>query len=185
MYNQELDCNCTNLDHHKFDNLMNQEFATPILVENIVSESFCISFDFEHFDENLNLSSHDILKELKDKMGVYCLWVYEGQCTEHDMHRMLCLYVGKGFVFDRVKSHIKTKWPHCETLYITFFECKNRFAKYIEQLFLDSYEFYLNKEENSGTGYLAAMWDEERFTHGTQLEEHAELLANKFPEQFQ
>jgi hypothetical protein len=184
MYNSDLDCNCTDLQHNKFDSLIKDEIVNPVFVEEMVNESYCVSIDFEHFDEQLNLNENDILKDLNRKMGVYFLWVYEGECTEHSMSRMLCLYVGKGFVFDRLKSHIKRKWPQCETLYVTFYECENRMAKYIEQLFLDNYDFFLNTEENSGSGHFSTVWDEQRFTFGTELDIQADRLAKKFPGQF-
>jgi hypothetical protein len=61
-------------------------------------------------------------------------------------------------------------------------------AKYLEQLFLDCYKFYLNKYENSGansTQYLYARWSEERFDMGTEIYRHANLLAKKSPEKYE
>ncbi|EKP0297827.1 hypothetical protein ACQXXB_10120 [Aeromonas veronii] len=185
MYNPELDCNCTHLEHEKFNSIIKDEINKVIAIEDIVNKSYCISFDFEHYDENANLSAHETLQDLKGKVGVYLLWVNLGHCTEHEMYRMLCLYVGKGFAFQRIKSHIKDKWPNSETLYVTFYECENRIAKYIEQLFLDCYDFYLNKEENNGSGHLETIWNEERYIMGTELHSLSERLADKFPEQFQ
>jgi len=57
------------------------------------------------------------------------------------------------------------------TLFVTFHECENRLAKYYEQLFLDTYQFDLNENENNGTKILYAVWDDERFSIGTHLNE--------------
>ena len=64
-------------------------------------------------------------------------------------------------------------------LYISFYECKNRIAKYLEQLFLESYDFYLNKEENSGSGSLYARWDEYRYVMGTEIQTMANIRSDK------
>ncbi|RLP54983.1 MAG: hypothetical protein D6160_07020 [Ketobacter sp.] len=56
-------------------------------------------------------------------------------------------------------------------LYVTFYECSNRISKHLEQLFLDTYDFYLNKNENNGSKTLFAVWDEERHHLGTEMHE--------------
>jgi hypothetical protein len=66
-----------------------------------------------------------------------------------------------------------------EILYITFYECSNRVAKYLEQLFLDIYDFYHNKEDNIGSKYLKTIWRDDRVVNGTQLHEQAEMMVKK------
>jgi hypothetical protein len=56
-----------------------------------------------------------------------------------------------------------------EPYYISFFECENRIAKYIEQLFLDTYRFPVNTNENPGVEELWASWTAERYALGTEL----------------
>ncbi len=104
-------------------------------------------------------------------MGIYFLWIKYDNCDDHGKHTMLCQYVGKGPPNTRVPQHIKEKWSKDVELYVTFHECENRLAKYYEQLFLDKYEFELNTSENKGTHHLYAVWDEERYTIGTDLNE--------------
>lgn len=155
-----------------------------VSVEEIINQSkYCQSLALDIIsqgkdDESLDLNDH--LSGLKDKFGLYHLWIEIGNCQDHQKHLLLCVYVGKGHVKGRVLSHIKTKWPEEQMLYITFYECENRVAKYLEQLFLDTYDFYLNSEENGGSGSLYARWDEERFVLGTELYEMAGRYEKKF-----
>ena len=92
---------------------------------------------------------------------------------------MICVYVGKGYVNQRVKFHIANKWPTDETLYLSFFECNNRISKYLEQLFLDTYKFHLNKDENTGTDRLYGLWDNHRFEEGTETQRLGDILVPK------
>jgi hypothetical protein len=63
------------------------------------------------------------------------------------------------------KERLRADVPY----WITFFECENRIAKYIEQLFLDVYQFPVNKNENPGKGELWASWVEDRYELGTEI----------------
>jgi hypothetical protein len=56
-----------------------------------------------------------------------------------------------------------------EPYWISFFECENRIAKYIEQLFLDTYRFPVNTNENPGVEELWASWTDERYAIGIEL----------------
>jgi len=116
-----------------------------------------------------DLTHRDFLKGLSGKSGIYQLWIDYEKCTDHDTYTMLCVYVGKGLAEVRINSHIKNKWPQGANLYVTFYECSNRIAKYLEQLFLDTYGFYLNSNENPGSNHLFAVWDNERHLLGTEL----------------
>jgi hypothetical protein len=180
-----LQCECENLKHERFDSVSNRELRENITVHDVFNSSYCVMLTIQGIDEKEELSIHETLSDLKGKMGVYGLWIHQSECYDHDMQRMLCLYVGKGKALSRIKSHIVKKWPEEQLLYVTFYECENRIAKYVEQLFLDSYDFPLNRDENSGEDFLATIWNGERYTLGTNLHEISERLAEKFPEQFQ
>ena len=82
---------------------------------------------------------------------------------------MVCVYVGKGIAGGRINDHVIKKWRTDIQLYVTFTEIDNRLSKYYEQLFLDTYRFVLNKNENTGTATLFAVWDEDLHHNGTQL----------------
>lgn len=180
-----IQCECENLNHAKFDAISSEELGIDLKINDIVNESYCVMVSIKDIDESSGLSLHETLVDLKSRMGVYALWIDHTYCYEHDMHRMLCLYVGKGYALGRIKSHIKDKWPETQLLYITFYECKNRIAKYAEQLMLDIYDFPLNKDENQAEGWLATIWSDERHSIGTHLHEISDRLAQKFPETFQ
>ena len=79
----------------------------------------------------------------------------------------------------------RKKWPKNQALYISFYECENRIAKYIEQLFLDTYDFYLNSSENNGSGTLYARWGKERFEMKDEIEKHSYLLDRKYGDQLE
>lgn len=173
-----------NLKHDLFDSVLQKELRKRITVHDIFNSSYCVMVPIENIDENNDLTAHETLVDLKGKMGVYGLWIHYTDCYDHDMHRMTCLYIGKGWALGRIKNHISDKWPKKELLYVTFYECENRIAKYIEQLFLDNYSFPLNTDENRGEGLLETIWDDERYTIGTNLHEISSRLANKHPSQF-
>ena len=181
-----MTCLCGEYDHDRFNETISQELQAEITAANVFNESFCVSIDL-NVDQYFNcasLNTTEILAELSKKMGVYQLWVDQDYCPDHYSHKMLCVYTGKGFVQQRVKEHISKKWVKDEILYLTFFECENRIAKYLEQLSLDIYNFHLNSEENYGLEYLSTIWNEERIEHGTQFQEHLELLQLKYPNRF-
>ena len=161
---------CQNPDYSDFDSVSTAEMVNPPSANEIINHSnFCT---FVPIDENLridDLTHKDFLKGLNSKNGLYHLWVEYENCDDHDTHTMRCVYVGKGAAEGRVDEHIKKKFPDKEMLYVGFYECSNRISKYLEQLFLDTYNFDLNKNENPGTKTLYAVWDYERYTIGTEL----------------
>lgn len=184
---QNMTCICTEVDHSEFDKTIQTELIKPIFIKDIANNSFCISIDLNNEQEFLDISldKNEILASLKGKMGLYLLWIDEDYCGDHFDQQMLCVYVGKGYVCDRIKyDHIPNKWIENQKLYITFYECSNRIAVYLEQLFLEKYKFYFNKKENSGVNTLKTMWDQHRFVNGTETHEHAELLSIKYPSDF-
>lgn len=176
--------NCLTNGYERFDNICSKELAIKITVDEIVNQSkYCQHLAIDIIkngdpDEYLNLNDH--LSGLKNKVGLYHLWIELDHCQDHDLYTMLCVYVGKGHVKKRVLHHIKQKWPEQQMLHVTFYECENRVAKYLEQLFLDTYDYYLNKEENNGTEYLYAHWNEDRLVMGTELYTMADVYAKKF-----
>ncbi|MDH5327287.1 MAG: hypothetical protein OEZ68_05375 [Gammaproteobacteria bacterium] len=166
----DQDFPCQNPDYLDFDKITAVELVCPPSASDIVNKSaFCTQVPLEECFQLKDLTHKDYLKGLRNKTGVYHLWVDYDNCDDHDNYTMLCVYVGKGLAEGRINDHIKKKWPEKETLYVTFYECNNRIAKYLEQLFLDIYKFYLNDYENPGTKNLFAVWDNERHLHGTEL----------------
>ena len=85
-------------------------------------------------------------------------------------HTMKCIYVGKGMGESRINDHVNKKSLKNTgiSIYASFYECSNRMSKYLEQLFLDTYKFPLNTNENPGTKELFAVWNEDRYAMGTE-----------------
>jgi hypothetical protein len=169
---------CQNHQYPEFDNVLVAELRKPTLAHEIVNASqYCTLVPTDEVMQLEDLTHRDYLKALSGKIGLYHLWVDYDNCDDHDTHTMLCVYVGKGFAEVRVDSHIKKRWPKPELLYVSFYECSNRMSKYLEQLFLDTYSFHLNKNENPGQKYLHAVWDHERHLLGTQAHEISNLVG--------
>ena len=178
---QRLDssCSCPDNDNSVFDGICHGELAIPITADTIINQSnFCISFQQDsissiHPDATLGT----MLAGLGTRVGLYHIWVAEDYCYEHRRQTMIAVYVGKGGALTRLLHHGDTKLPQSELFAVTFVECENRIAKYLEQLFLDTYRFELNKYENPGTRILYASWDEERLL-GTELHNVANKLGS-------
>lgn len=167
---------CVNVDYSIFDKTCIDELRLPLSADEIVNQSsFCTIIPISPNFMLCGLETSDYLKALKGKMGLYNLWVDYDDCDDHEKYTMKCIYVGKGFSEQRIKSHINRKFKKSDALYVSFFECGNRFAKYLEQLFLDCYQFDLNKAENSGSEPLYAVWDDFRHNCGTQLHNIANM----------
>lgn len=165
----DQDFPCQNPDYSDFDAIAAAELCSPPTASDIINASnFCTFVPLEDAFQLNDLSHNDYLKGLHDKIGIYHLWIDYDDCDDHDNHTMLCVYTGKGMAEVRIKDHIKRKWPDKVSLYVTFYECSNRIAKYLEQLFLDTYDFHLNNHENTGTKKLFAVWDNERHLLGTE-----------------
>lgn len=162
---------CQNPEYQEFDSIAAKELFNPPSVHEIINGSaFCTVLPLD--DENIlgDLTHQMFLKGLSNKTGLYHLWVDFENCTDHHTHTMKCIYVGKGFAEDRINDHVikKSLKNTGVSLYASFYECSNRMSKYLEQLFLDTYGFLLNKNENTGTLELFAVWDEERYALGTE-----------------
>jgi hypothetical protein len=161
---------CKGISYPEFDSVLSQEIRLGLSAGSIVNESIYCTWvptpGEEAFEE---LTINDYLSSIRGKTGVYHLWVDYDDCDDHQSHTMLCVYVGKGIAGLRVPAHSRSKWPSSQRLYVTFFECSNRVAKYIEQLFLDTYSFHLNKNENLGERHLFAVWDDQTHLLGTEI----------------
>jgi len=167
---------CQNPDYLVYDGTAKKELRKPISTDVIVNQSDYCQHVPTNKKHNIGDLDHNLfLKPLGQRDGVYHLWVEYDECDDHETYTMRCVYVGKGPPKTRVDDHVKTKWPDSDALYVTFHECENRLAKYYEQLFLDTYQFDLNKNENEGKETLFAVWDEERFSLGTHLNEISNL----------
>jgi hypothetical protein len=164
---------CLENDYEKFDSRCREELALDVTAEQIINNSdFCTFIALDIIaasgpDDSLSLNEQ--LSGLHGKFGLYHLWIDAGHCQDHDKYAVLCVYVGKGHVKNRILSHVKRRWPEQQLLRISFFDCENRVAKYLEQLFLDTYSFHLNSEENAGQGTLFGRWDETRYEMGTEV----------------
>lgn len=168
----EHDFPCQNPDYDDFDKLARAELSQPIDANMLVNESgYCMMIPVDPSFVIGDLDHKLFLKALKNQSGLYHLWIDYESCDDHDTHTMLCAYVGKGLPDSRIADHIKSKWPNGVQLYATFSQMNNRLAKYYEQLFLDCYGFILNKNENSGSKTLYAVWDCERHNLGTHSNE--------------
>ncbi len=166
----DQDFPCEDPDYSDFDCVAKSELRNPPSASMIINESeFCTFVPIDEAIQLGDLTHKDYLKGLRDKVGLYHLWVDYDNCDDHETHTMLCVYVGKGLAEARINKHIKEKWPKQEQLYVTFYECKNRISKYLEQLFLDTYAFHLNTNENIGTKHLFGVWDQDRYLLGTEL----------------
>ena len=162
---------CQDPQYPEFDHIAQAELKNPPSVQEIINQSvFCTHLPLD--DENIlgNLTHQIFLKGLNAKSGLYHLWVDFENCTDHDTHTMKCVYVGKGGAEGRINDHVTKKVLKNTgvSIYASFYECSNRMSKYLEQLFLDTYAFSLNKYENPGTNELFAVWDDERYSLGTE-----------------
>ncbi len=176
---QQQEFPCVDVDYSPFNDICAQDIKV-FNADSIVNKSeFCTLIPIIGDMRLENLEASDYLKGLHGKIGVYHLWVDHDNCDDHKKYTMKGVYVGKGFGEKRIISHIKDKFQNVNFLYASFFECENRLAKYIEQLFLDQYKFDLNKAENRGEKYLYAVWDEDRHDDGTEMYEIANTHALK------
>lgn len=163
---------CQNIKYEDFDNVAKNELKDPLLANELVNNSnFCTVIPIDNDFLLGNLKSKDFIRKLSGKTGIYKFWIDYDQCDTHNTRTMLCVYVGKGIAYNRVDDHITRKWKsyNVSTVYVTFNEFENRLSKYYEQLFLDTYKFHLNSNENSGSEHLFAVWDEELHLWGTEF----------------
>jgi hypothetical protein len=160
--------------------------------------SFCTMIHRYSMSALDGLELKDLVGGLRGSMGVYHIWRDDDFCDIHQLHNLECVYVGKGKAHTRMLDHMtdslaeeaarrdpdamaalekrraedrkkkKERFLWDEAYWITFFECENRVAKYLEQLFLDTYHFPVNSNENPGKGELWASWEGCRYSMGTE-----------------
>ncbi|MGJ7523744.1 hypothetical protein ACSFA0_24935 [Variovorax sp. LT1P1] len=146
-------CVCGEASFAAFDKVAEVEMAKPPLLREIVHAEigWFMARSFE--DPTMNSDNWGLGK----RSGVYLLWWKDDYCAIHDRFHMRSLYAGKGFPLRRFLAHYEDKdFEEQMLVYWTFFPCKNRIAKYLEQLLLDTYKFQFNKSENPGRELLCA-----------------------------
>ena len=147
-------CNCNKIDS-EFDHILKTELILDIDLKTICHSNIGWFID-------KTISNDSLLKEWNEKnpIGIYFLWEKE-YCDIHHLYPMRCLYIGKGEIFKRLENHFNTKdFSNEELVYFSYFICKNRIAKYLEQLFLDLYNVPFNKSENKGKKILNVIYNQ-------------------------
>ena len=182
---QGIPCSKTNYD--RFDIVCKKELSLDITLNDIINESdFCTSIpiafikETKDINDDLSFTRLELIRGLKGSMGIYHIWMDIAYCDNHENFLLVCVYVGKGIVHERVLTHLKDKFQDVSKIYISFYSCENRIAKYLEQLCLDTYHFVLNTEENKkGDGKLYAKWDKERYDLGTESDSYVDMIEDK------
>jgi hypothetical protein len=164
----EYEAQCHETEYHHFDDVCGNELALCLSADDVLNQSsFRATLHLDRIAGHEGKSFPGLdhyLNSLKGKVGVYHLWSGAEFCQSHRTYLLRCVYVGKGYPRRRVKAHVGKEWLEQKLpLCVSFFECENRVAKYLEQLFLDKYRFALNTAESKGTVPLFARWREERF----------------------
>ncbi len=163
---------CQEPQYKEFDRLAAKELNNAPSANRIVNRTdFCTFLPINEAAKIGDLTHADFLRALRDKVGIYHVWIDYENCTDHNTFTMRCLYVGKGLAKARINEYLRDKPTVESNLYVTFHECPNRLAKYLEQLFLDTYYFPQNKNENAGTTNLYAVWSDELHLLGTETNE--------------
>jgi hypothetical protein len=140
----ECECSCGNTPE-TFDKISASELVLHISLKDLTHSNIGWFSDKSIGDHLINEWN------LEQKEGIYIIWHKNDYCAKHEMYHMRALYVGKGIIGTRLRSHWKNKdFSEELILYFTFFEMKNRVSKYIEQLLLDIFDFPFNKVENTG-----------------------------------
>lgn len=148
-------CICTD-SSEQFDAVMSEETKFGFSLEQITKSNI------GWFNDKTVTDHHLSLWELQQESGLYILWHKEDYCDKHERFHMRGLYVGKGKVNARLRSHWAQKDFSEELLvYFSFFACSNRQAKYLEQLFLDLYNLPNNVAENKGVLPFCQHWRQE------------------------
>ncbi|WKE64864.1 hypothetical protein PVT67_14500 [Gallaecimonas kandeliae] len=145
---QDCACQCGQTDN-EFDLIAASELANPISLQSIARMNIGWFSDRNICDHHINEWGLD------HKEGVYILWHKSDYCAEHERFHMRALYVGKGNIGIRLRTHWENKdFSDQLLIYFTYVEMQNRLSKYVEQLLLDVYDFPLNKSENTGQKIL-------------------------------
>lgn len=146
-------CSCNNGDT-EFDIVIKSELQLPITLKDIIHSNIAWYVDKEHVHSHM---MNEWFKEHEE--GIYFLWYKDEYCAKHNLFHFTSLYVGKGIIAKRVAKHwLEKEFGTDGIVYITYFKCKNRIAKYIEQLTLDVYDIPFNKNEKCGKKKLCGYY---------------------------
>ncbi|UOE86755.1 hypothetical protein [Vibrio splendidus] len=142
---------CEIASYNLINRIIYEELTLNIKIENVVSSNI-VAWN-PNFEENYStvedLSFKDILGDYNKGIGIYMIWEVVENISHQNSYKLECVYVGKGHVEDRMLVHNgKMSSNQCD-FFISFYQCKNRIAKYLEQLILDLYPVRLNKAENT------------------------------------
>ena len=133
------------------NNVISKELALNIKIENVVSQKMVAwNPEFEEkYSTSADLSFREALGNFYQGIGVYMIWEVVENIVYENNYKLECVYVGKGHVEDRMLVHKKKMSSNQCDFFISFYECENRIAKYLEQVILDFYRTRLNKAENT------------------------------------
>ena len=164
------------MNYQNFDQIITEETNFDLCASDILNNpSFYAGIQLIALRDGI-ASANTYTTVINNQHGVYHIWIDTEEVSDSYLHKMKCIYVGKGEGGKRVKDHLSSKLIDYETVYVSFFECNNRKSKYIEQLFLDLYDIELNKAECRGTESLYANFD---FNHRI-IGSHPEEFFNRF-----
>lgn len=186
-------CTCPDVSRRRganpyeiFDLTILHESKTILDAEDILNRrSACANLPIGFLGNDIHdpATYRSILREWDNSIGLYHIWAHDGLfCDKHKTWALKCIYVGKGEAFTRIiDEHLNKKLEEfgCSAIYVSFFNCRNRFAKYYEQLFLDIFKIELNKKESEGEIELWAYWPTERLQYGTDAHNNADRYATK------
>lgn len=169
-----------------FDLTMLEELKKSVKADDMLNRlSACahLPIGFTGNDKHDPITYRHTLREWDKSVGLYHIWADDRRfCEIHKTYALECLYVGKGEAFTRIiDDHLNNKLEEfgAYSIYVSFYECENRFAKYYEQLFLDVFKIPLNKSESTGNIELWAYWPTERVQYGTDAHNNADRYAAK------
>ncbi len=150
----ECDCSCRD-QLGAFNKTVFEETKIEVTLQELTHSN--ISWYTDRSMDDSGLSGMLI----NEPYGVYILWHKNDYCNVHDRFHMKALYAGKGNPKRRLTHHWETKNTADEMLiYFSFFPCRNRISKYLEQLLLDTYDFPMNRSENKGKLTLCAYFSQ-------------------------
>jgi hypothetical protein len=184
--NHYFECECPEDPYVEFDAICRAELAQSVPAHIMINEvSFAHPFELTGSQsaprvvEAVGLKLSQQIQSWAGKFGVYHIWTCDHAhtvCHKHDTLEMTCVYVGKGPITVRLPDHVKERLSINQRYFISFYECKNRIAKYLEQLFLDIYQIPLNSAECFGTKELIGYWKDTLVIMGTTA---MEMSAHK------
>jgi hypothetical protein len=153
---QDVDCEYKCNDQSTvFNDICRDELKSPICLHDLCHSN--IAWFIDRSTQNEYIDNW----ELNSKNGIYILWHKNDYCEKHERFLMRALYVGKGNIGKRFRSHWKDKdFSNEMIIYFSYVELVNRLSKYLEQLLLDIYAFPYNKSENYGKNILYAHFNQ-------------------------